>query len=198
MIQYLAVNNAKKIQYSNISQFVGFSHKTVKHYIQLLKETFLIMEVRPYFTNRNKELTKIPKIYFLDPGVVNFFINNFNPLELRKDTSFLFETFILTELIKNGWALDGVNYWQEKNANEIDFILKDKGRITAIEVKYKKILKNRDFASLRLFKKDYPESVGFLVNLDSQRFRNGTRLILPYAAAEEVGNRISLSTTTLQ
>ena len=194
LIQYLAANNAQKIQYANISQFVGFSQKTVKHYIQLLKETFLIMEVRPHFTNKNKELTKIPKIYFLDPGVANFFINNFNALEFRKDASFLLETFILTELIKNGWLLDGVNYWQEKNANEVDFILKDRGKITAIEVKYKKYLKTRDFASLRLFKKYYPGSVAFLVNLGSQRFHNGTRLILPYAVAEEVGGGIPGST----
>ena len=64
LIQYLAVNNGQKIKYQNISQIAGLSQKTVKNYIELLKETFLIIEIKPFFTNKNKELVKIPKVYF--------------------------------------------------------------------------------------------------------------------------------------
>ena len=46
LIQYLAVNNAQKIKYQNIAQIAGLSQKTVKSYIELLKETFLIAEVK--------------------------------------------------------------------------------------------------------------------------------------------------------
>jgi predicted AAA+ superfamily ATPase len=38
----------------------------VKNYIEILEETFLIKKVIPYFSNKNKEISKSPKIYFVD------------------------------------------------------------------------------------------------------------------------------------
>jgi predicted AAA+ superfamily ATPase len=49
-----------------------------------LEETFLIKRVKPFFTNKNKEISKAPKIYFVDNGVRNYFIKNFiEDIELR-------------------------------------------------------------------------------------------------------------------
>lgn len=184
LIQYLAVNNAQKIKYQNISQFVGFSQKTVKHYIEIIRETFLVAEIKPFFANRNKELVKIPKIYFIDMGVANFFTNNFNKLELRNDSPFLFENFILSEFIKSGFAEDDIKFWQDKNQNEVDFILEKGAKTRAVEVKFKKNLKNSDFSSLNLFKKDYPNTECFLINLSSQKKYKSIKTLLPYKAAE--------------
>jgi len=39
---------------------------TIKNYIELLKELFVFVELKPYFTNKNLEIVKIPKIYFID------------------------------------------------------------------------------------------------------------------------------------
>ncbi|MFH1452666.1 MAG: ATP-binding protein [Armatimonadota bacterium] len=183
LIQYLAVNNAQKIKYQNISQFVGFSQKTVKHYIEIIKETFLLVEIKPFFANKNKELVKIPKIYFVDTGVANFFTNNFNKLELRNDSPFLFENFVLSEFLKNGFIEDNIKFWQDKNKNEVDFILEKSSKVTAVEVKFKKNLKASDFSSLNLFKKDYPGTDCVLINLSSQKKHKNIKTMLPYKAA---------------
>jgi len=188
LIQYLAVNNARKIKYQNISQLIGFSQKTVKTYIELLKETFLVTEIRPFFTNKNKELVKIPKVYFLDSGVANFFINNFNGLDLRNDASFLLENFILTELLKNGIAIDNIKFWQDKNKNEVDFIIEKRAKILAIEVKFKRFLKNDDYFSLNSFKKDYPQAECYLCNLSVQKEDKKIKILLPYNISKECGS----------
>ena len=47
----------------------GIDEKTVKNYLEILKETFLITIHPPWFTNLLKELVKMPKVYFLDAGV---------------------------------------------------------------------------------------------------------------------------------
>ncbi len=70
MIVYLAINNGQKIKYENIATLTSFSIKTVRNYLELLTEVFLIHVIRPFFTNKTKELVKIPKVYFLDPGVL--------------------------------------------------------------------------------------------------------------------------------
>jgi len=60
-----------------MAQVSGVDEKTVKNYIEILKETFLVSVHPPWFSNRNKELVKMPKIYFSDSGVRNYFIKNF-------------------------------------------------------------------------------------------------------------------------
>lgn len=183
LIQYLAVNNAQKIKYQDIAQIAGLSQKTVKSYIELLKETFLIAEVKPFFTNKNKELVKIPKVYFLDSGVANFFINNFNGFELRRDAPFLFENFVLSELIKGGVEPDTVKFWQDKNQTEIDFVIEAGRRLTAIEVKFKRSLAGDDLSAFKIFGRDYPRAGCFLVNLSCRRTIKKVKALLPYKAA---------------
>ncbi|HLD40709.1 MAG TPA: ATP-binding protein [Candidatus Omnitrophota bacterium] len=186
LIQYLAVNNAQKIKYQNIAQIAGLSQKTVKSYIELLKETFLIAEVKPFFTNKNKELVKIPKIYFIDSGVANFFINNFNGFELRNDSPFLFENYVLSELIKAGIKPDTIKFWQDKNQTEVDFLLEAGKRLTAIEVKFKQLLSGGDLSAFKIFERDYPGARGFLVNLSCQKVFKKVKALLPYKAAQAI------------
>ena len=64
IIIYLAINHWQRIQYSSISSLVNASIYTVKNYIEILKENFLIFELKPYYTNKNLEITKLPKLYF--------------------------------------------------------------------------------------------------------------------------------------
>jgi len=186
LIQYLAVNNAQKIKYQNIAQVAGLSQKTVKSYIELLKETFLIAEVKPFFTNKNKELVKIPKVYFLDPGVADFFINNFNGFELRKDAPFLFENYVLSELIKGGIEPDTIKFWQDKNQTEIDFVIEGSKALTAIEVKFKQSLTSDDLSAFNMFRRDYSGAGCFLVSLSSQKTFKKIKIVLPYKVTHSI------------
>ncbi len=186
LIQYLAVNNAQKIKYQNIAQIAGLSQKTVKSYIELLKETFLIAEVKPFFTNKNKELVKIPKVYFLDTGVANFFINNFNGFELRKDAPFLFENYVLSELIKGGIDSDTIKFWQDKNQTEVDFVIEGNKAPTAIEIKFKESVAADDLSAFNIFRRDYSDARCFLVNLSCQKAFKKVKALLPYKAAHMI------------
>lgn len=183
MIEFLAVNNGQKTQYEEITKLTSLSFQEIKRYLEIIKETYLISLLKPYYTNKNKELVKIPKIYFIDNGVRNFFINNFNNLSLRNDAGFLFEGFVLAELIKNG--VEMLRFWQDKNGNEVDFILEQE--LTPIEVKFKQTLRADDFRELDLFLKEYPKSKkGYLVNLGLQSKSKKKELILPYSLATKI------------
>ena len=77
LIEYVAVNNGQKIKYEEIGKITSLEFIEVRNYLEILKETYLISIIKPFFTNKNKELVKIPKIYFIDSGVRNYFIKNF-------------------------------------------------------------------------------------------------------------------------
>ena len=162
LIEFLAVNNGKKIKYDDITRLTSLSFNEIKRYLEILEETYLIKTLRPYYTNKNKEIVKIPKIYFIDNGVRNFFINNFNGLHLRDDSGFLFEGFVISELLKKGEK--NLRFWQDKNDNEIDIII-GKEKIIPIEVKFRQKLKSEDFKGIDVFLKEYPENpLDFNVN----------------------------------
>jgi len=180
LIEFLAVNNGQKIKYEDISKINSLSFKEIKRHIEILKETYIIEELRPFYTNKNKELVKIPKIYFVDNGVRNYFINNFNELSLRNDSGFLFEGFVISELLKNG--IKNLRFWQDKNENEIDVIIEKKSYILPVEIKFKHILKSEDFKGIGAFLKTYKKTrKSYLVNLSLQKISKKTSLILPYS-----------------
>jgi len=181
LIEYLAINNGQKIKYNDIGTVCALRYKEILNYIELLKETYLIVSLRPFFSNKNSELVKIPKIYFIDNGVRNYFINNFNPVNRRNDSGFLFEGFVLSELLKSGVKTDAIKFWQDKNRHEVDIVLDFVSKQIPIEIKYKETLKKDDFLGLKAFRDMYPEAhTAFLINLDRQEQEKKYEIILPY------------------
>ncbi len=179
LIEFLAINSGQKIKYEEISKVSSLEFNEIKRYLDILSETYLIEILRPFYSNKNKELIKIPKIYFIDNGVRNYFINNFNDIRLRNDSGFLFEGFILSELLKSGKK--EIKFWQDKNFNEIDLILEEGGKIIPIEVKFREDLKAEHLRSLNIFLEKYKTvKKGYLVNLSSQKTFKRIRFLLPY------------------
>lgn len=182
IIEYLAINNGQKVKYDELSKISGLSQKTVKQYLDILEETFLIQTIRPFFTNKNKELIKIPKIYFIDPGVANYFVKNFNLLELRKDAGFLFENFIFSEVLKRGAESTELKFWGDKNQREVDLVIDNPTRLIALEMKYKERIKDVDFSGLQAFETMYGDRGPdlFLVNLGEQYKHDRIQVSLPF------------------
>ncbi|MEK6893078.1 MAG: ATP-binding protein [Nanoarchaeota archaeon] len=177
LIEFLAINHGQKIKYEELCQISSLDYKEVLNYLEILEETFLIKTIRPFYRNKNKELVKVPKIYFIDSGVRNYFINNFNESKLRGDLGYLFEGFIVSELIKQG--KEEIKFWQNKNKQEVDLILEE-GKITPIEIKFKENLKSDDEIGLRVFLEEYKLKEGYLINLSTQNKRGKISFILPY------------------
>lgn len=177
LIEFLAINHGQKMKYEELCQISSLDYKEVLNYLEILEETFLIKTIRPFYKNKNKELVKVPKIYFIDPGVRNYFINNFNESKLRGDFGYLFEGFIVSELIKQG--KEEIKFWQNKNKQEVDLILEE-GKITPIEIKFKENLKSDDEIGLRVFLEEYKLKEGYLINLSEQEKMGKINFILPY------------------
>lgn len=139
----------------SLSKSLKIPRKETERYIDILENTFIIKRVFPFYKNYKKEITKTPKIYFMDVGLRNFVINNFNELALRNDQGDLFENFYFLELLKNDhYLLDRVNYWRTTNQTEIDFIITKENHIEAVEVKWEKESTPKSFETI---KKYYPE-----------------------------------------
>ena len=123
LIQYLAVINGGIISYDTVADDLNISYRTLKKYLDAFSKSYLIVEVRPYSTNPKKEITKQPKIYFIDTGIRNTIVKQFNP----EPDGILFENYTLTELIKMGLT---PKYWRTKSKAEVDFIVERDNNLT--------------------------------------------------------------------
>lgn len=126
--KYLSLNIGNLISYEVISSDLKISFFTVKKYLDAIEKSYLILRVKPFFTNKLKELIKQPKIYFIDTGLRNSISKTFEPNFDGK----LFENYVLSELLKIGYL---PKYWRSKSKAEVDFIIEDGNDIIPIEVK---------------------------------------------------------------
>jgi predicted AAA+ superfamily ATPase len=126
--KYLALNSANLISYDNIAKTLGMTFPTLKKYLNAMEKSYFIVRVKPFFTNKNKELTKQPKIYFLDCGLRNIITGDFPSEPKGKD----YENYVFSELLKAGYT---PKYWRSKTKAEVDFVLEMGPNIIPLEVK---------------------------------------------------------------
>jgi len=179
LIEYLAVNNCQKIKYDEAADRCSLKQYEVKKYIEILKETFLIQTIRPFFTNKNKEIVKISKVYFIDNGVKNFFTNNFNKIDIREDSGLLFEAFVFQELIK--LRFDNLKFWEDKQKHEVDFIIDLINEQIPVEVKFKNKLTKKDLIGLKVFLNNYKKvKKAYLININTRETKDKINIKLPF------------------
>ncbi|UCE38322.1 MAG: ATP-binding protein [Thermoplasmata archaeon] len=159
--RYLAINTANLISYDNTTKTLGITFPTLKKYLDAMEKSYFIVRVKPYFTNKNKELTKQPKIYFLDCGLRNIIIDDF-PV---KPDGKVFENYVFSEVIKAGYI---PKYWRTKSKVEVDFVLEHKKDVIPIEVKVSEGSYSID-KSLHSFINNYKPKKAYIVFYEGKK-----------------------------
>lgn len=136
LAKLLSLQIGNLISYSELATSSGFSQAELRKHLGILKETYILDLINPYFRNKRVELVKNPKVYFIDTGMRNKIIDNFSKVGQRTDVGSLAENYVFSFLRQAFPSPGKVNFWRTKSQAEIDFVVEDKGEITPIEVKY--------------------------------------------------------------
>ena len=158
LIQALSLRLGNEVSYHEIGQLIGIDNQTVEKYIGLLEKAFIIFRLSSLSRNVRNELKKSRKIYFIDNGIRNAVIKNFNPLSLRQDTDTLWENFLISERMKaNHYSGRWVNqyFWRTHAQQEIDYIEEYDGKLHAYEFKWNP---TKRYRIPKTFLNAYPES----------------------------------------
>jgi len=173
LTKLLAAFSGKELNLSQLATETKLHKKTLEHYLKSLEHGYIVRTIQPFYSNLSSELRKTPKCYFLDTGLRNMLINNFNDLEFRSDRGELLETFVYTQLLKKAGESTKISYWKTKSKQEIDFILQEEKKLTAVEVKWN----DGSQKYLKKFKQTYPDAETFVISLKQEFSRE--RTILP-------------------
>lgn len=132
----LAHENAQMVNYSRLASSLGVSDMTVRRYIDLLKETFMVDIVPPFVSNLGKRLVKTPKVYLADTGITCALLGAGSFDEIYSHPAFggCWKQLVLANI--RGLHPDAdVSFYRTADGTEIDFVLAKGQRTIALECK---------------------------------------------------------------
>lgn len=137
-----------------LSRTLEVSKTSIDNYLHIMQKSFHISLVKPYFKSVRKELTKMPKVYFIDLGLRNFFKNDFRTFLERDDNGHLLENAVFRQLMdKFNNDIECIKFWRTADQKEVDFVIEPEK--TALEVKVQP--GNVREGHYKLFRENYPE-----------------------------------------
>ena len=128
--------NGQTINYSRLSNSMGYSDTTIRKYLDVLSNTFMLRFLYPYHLNIKKRIIKSPKIYIRDTGILNTLlnINDFNEMFTHPVYGSSWETLCIENILHTFKKWDPF-FYRTSNGNEIDLILTRSNTVVAIEFK---------------------------------------------------------------
>ena len=166
LLRLIAFQIGGEVSLQELGNQLSISKNTVEKFLDLLSKVFILHKVEGFSRNLRKEITKNSRWYFLDNGIRNAVIANFNPIASRNDIGQLWENYMINERIKyqEYKRISSNNYfWRTYDQQEIDWVEERGGSLFGYEFKWKE-------AKVKVpsqWKKVYPDSHFEVINANN-------------------------------
>jgi len=163
LLRLIAFQIGGEVSLQELGKQLSISKNTVEKYLDLLSKIYILHKVEGFSRNLRKEITKNSRWYFLDNGIRNAVIANFNSIEARNDIGQLWENYMISERIKYQEynRISSNNYfWRTYEQQEIDWVEERDGSLFGYEFKWKE-------TKVKIpsqWKKAYPDSSFEIIN----------------------------------
>ena len=139
LLKLIAFQVGNEVSLTELATQVRLDVKTVGRYLDILEKGFVIVRVGGFSRNRRNEVTSKAKYYFLDNGVRNAVIGQYNLLDARNDIGALWENFVVAERLKKR-SYTGIygtfHFWRTYDGQEIDYVEERDGGLFGFECKW--------------------------------------------------------------
>lgn len=139
-LRLLAGRVGQVLNYTSLSNDIGVSSTTVKSWIAVLKASFVVFELPPYFENIRKRVIKSPKLFFYDVGLASYLLGIESADQFKRDPlrGNLYENLVVLEVLKtclNQGMPGDLFFYRDTHGNEVDLILRRGRTLYPVEVK---------------------------------------------------------------
>lgn len=173
---------------ADLARSLGVSSHTVAGDLDVLEGAFTIRRLPPYFADVQKRLTKSPKVYVRDSGLLHFLAGLREAGQLatwpRRGASF--EGLVIEELCaaaQQDLVRPGLFFWRTQAGAEVDLLIESGPRLLPVEVKLGTAVDPRSLAGLRQCMRDLGLRRGFVIYTgDERRPAGGGVELLPWPA----------------
>lgn len=137
--QMIAHYQGQIVNYSELGRSFGANDKTIRNYLDILTETFMIRQLRPWHENIKKRQVKRPKIYFRDSGIFHSMltIENKRALLSHPKLGASWEGFALEQVISHfDIESEDAYFWAVHEQGELDLFFQKNGKRIGVEFKF--------------------------------------------------------------
>lgn len=173
VLRLLAARCGETLNVVSLSRDTGIPNTSLHRYLDLLKAVFLLHHVPAWSTSHDTRLTKTPKTYMVDTGLLCY-LDNLSPGSLKDDLMRLkavLENFVALELKKLSLVSElrpDLYHLRTVRQLEVDFVLEGRGgAVVGLDVKPAATLNPSDADGLR-----------FLNELAGDQFKGGVVLYM--------------------
>lgn len=134
----LAHYHGQQIVLSELGKSLEVSHPTIKSYLDILTDFYMVRQIQPWAGNSKKRLVKSPKIYLRDSGILHKLLNisDFESLLGHPILGASWEGFVVENIIVQLSSKWQYSYYRTASQTEIDLVLEGpNNQRWAIEVK---------------------------------------------------------------
>lgn len=180
----------------NLSQLAGsldLAAPSVAHHLDILEGAFMIRRLQPYHANLSKRLTKSPKLYIRDTGLLHHLAGLRAPRELETwpGRGASWEGFVLEELIRRARLRrpgSSFYFWRTQAGAEADLLIESGRERVVVEIKSGAALKAKSLLGVRQCMRDLKLRAGFVVYRGERLLRVAPGLsAVPWVRLEKGG-----------
>lgn len=112
---------------ASLASDTGVSVPTIKNWLSLLESSYVLRQLQPYHANIGKRLTKTPKLFFYDTGLLCALLGITSPQELVNHEMYgsVFENYVISERIKahlNALKTPSLFFYRDDSKIEVDLL----------------------------------------------------------------------------
>jgi len=154
LLTMLAHQHGGLFNASVLGASLGVSYHSVQRHVDVLESVFLVRRLRPYFRNVGKRLTKAPKVFLRDTGLLHHLLNigTLDELDVHPARGASWEGFVAEDILRRERVARPASqawFWRTQAGAEIDLLL-DRGETrVAVEIKAGRAGAPRALRSLR-------------------------------------------------
>jgi len=158
-VRMCAARSGQLLNLAALGADCGISAVTARQWLSVLETSYLVKQLQPYHTNFGKRLTKTPKLYFLDVGLMAWLLGlrDVNTLATHAARGALFETWVVSELVKqrfNAGQQAELFFWRDNTGHEVDVVYDTPQGLQGVEIK-----------SGSTFASDWPKAINKWISL---------------------------------
>lgn len=173
-IGLLAPRAGQLLNLTEVAKECGISQPTAKDWISLLEATYVVKILRPYHVNRTKILTKTPKLFFVDTGLLCYLLGIDSETRFFRagEKGHIFENMVIMEKLKRLAAESEyfqAYFYRTQSGEEVDLLIEKGNRLEAFEIKLTQTLSIDLARPLHDFTIEYDPVRSSLLTLQEKR-----------------------------
>ena len=138
LLQMITSVHGQQLNMSMLAKSLGLSSPTIKHYLEYFDQAFLTFSLPSFHTNTRKRLTRAPKLYILDSGILHTLsgIRSLDELRGHMMLGNSWEGFVVQQV--RTWIDDParLHYFRTMDGSELDLVItRGSKAAVAIEIK---------------------------------------------------------------